>query len=105
MIENKGGGAHVLGAQAVAKAAPDGYTLMVAEAGTYVINPTLYRKDKLPYDEEKDFAPITGLVRINHALLAMPSLPANTWRADRTGEKEAGRRSPTAPPASAPRRT
>ena len=69
MIENRGGGGHVLGAQAVAKAAPDGYTLMVAEAGTYVINPNVYPKGKLPYDLEKDLIQITGLVRIHHALV------------------------------------
>jgi tripartite-type tricarboxylate transporter receptor subunit TctC len=80
VIENKGGAAHVVGAQSVAKAAPDGYSLLVAEAGTFVINPTLYGKGKLPYDEEKDFAPITGLVRINQALLGNPSLPANNVR-------------------------
>ncbi|HEY7661645.1 MAG TPA: tripartite tricarboxylate transporter substrate binding protein [Xanthobacteraceae bacterium] len=80
VIENKGGAAHVVGAQSVAKAAPDGYSLLVAEAGTFVINPTLYGKGKLPYDEEKDFAPITGLVRINQALLGTTSLPANNVR-------------------------
>jgi tripartite-type tricarboxylate transporter receptor subunit TctC len=78
VIENKGGAAHVVGAQSVAKAAPDGYSLLVAEAGTFVINPTLYGKGKLPYDEDKDFAPITGIVRINQALLGHPSLPAKT---------------------------
>src|SRR2546429_6587289 len=77
VIENKGGAAHVVGAQSVAKAAPDGYSLLVAEAGTFTINPTLYGKGKLPYDEDKDFAPITGLVRINQALLGHPSLPPN----------------------------
>jgi tripartite-type tricarboxylate transporter receptor subunit TctC len=76
VIENKGGAAHVVGAQSVAKAAPDGYSLLVAEAGTFVINPTLYGKGKLPYDEEKDFAPITAIVRINQALLGHPSVPA-----------------------------
>jgi tripartite-type tricarboxylate transporter receptor subunit TctC len=76
VIENKGGAAHVVGAQSVAKAAPDGYSLLVAEAGTFVINPTLYGKGKLPYDEKKDFAPITGIVRINQALLGHPSVPA-----------------------------
>ena len=80
VIENKGGAAHVLGAQSVAKAAPDGYSLLVAEAGTFVINPTLYAKGKLPYDEEKDFAPITSIVRINQALLGHPSLPADNVR-------------------------
>jgi tripartite-type tricarboxylate transporter receptor subunit TctC len=78
VIENRGGAAHILGAQAVAKATPDGYTLMVAEAGTFVINPTIYPPGKLPYDTEKDFVPISGLVRINQALLADKSLPANT---------------------------
>jgi tripartite-type tricarboxylate transporter receptor subunit TctC len=80
VIENKGGAAHVVGAQSVAKAAPDGYSLLVAEAGTFTINPTLYGKGKLPYDEEKDFTPITGIVRINQALLGHPSLPANNGR-------------------------
>src|SRR5436853_5801950 len=42
VIENKGGAAHVLGAQSVAKAPPDGYSLLLAEAGTFVINPTFY---------------------------------------------------------------
>jgi tripartite-type tricarboxylate transporter receptor subunit TctC len=78
VIENKGGAAHVVGAQSVAKAAPDGYSLLVAEAGTFTINPTLYGKGKLPYDEEKDFAPITGIVRINQALLGNPALPAKS---------------------------
>ena len=78
VIENKGGAAHVLGAQSVAKAAPDGYSLLVAEAGTFTINPTLYGKGKLPYDEEKDFAPVTGIVRINQALLGHPALPATS---------------------------
>ena len=76
VIENKGGGAHALGAASVAKAAPDGYALLIAEAGTFVINPTLYGKGKLPYDEERDFIPISGLVRINQALVGHRSVPA-----------------------------
>src|SRR5437016_2210131 len=68
IIENKGGGAHVVGAQQVASAAPDGHMLMMAEAGTYVINPTLYPNDKL--DVEKDFIPITGIIRIHHSVMA-----------------------------------
>ncbi len=77
VIENRGGAAHVLGAQQVARAAPDGHTLLVAEAGTFVINPTLYPKGKLPYDTENDFTPITGLIRINQALVARNALPAS----------------------------
>jgi tripartite-type tricarboxylate transporter receptor subunit TctC len=75
VIENKGGAAHIIGAEAVAEAAPDGYTLLVGESGTFTVNPTLYPKDKLPFDTEKDFIPITGLVRINQALVARKSLP------------------------------
>ena len=80
VIENKGGAAHILGAQAVAKAVPDGHTLLVAEAGTFVLNPSLYPKDKLGYDVEKDLAPITGLVRINQALVASNELPVTNVR-------------------------
>jgi tripartite-type tricarboxylate transporter receptor subunit TctC len=75
IVENKGGGAHILGAETVAKASPDGYTLLVGESGTFTINPTLLPKDKVPYNSEKDFIPITGLVRIYQALLARKSLP------------------------------
>jgi tripartite-type tricarboxylate transporter receptor subunit TctC len=80
VIENKGGGAHIIGAQAVAKAQPDGHTLLLAEAGTYVLNPTLYPKEKLSYDTEKDIAPITGLVRIGQALIANNALQASNPR-------------------------
>jgi tripartite-type tricarboxylate transporter receptor subunit TctC len=80
IVENKGGAAHVAGASAVARAAPDGHTLMVAEAGTFTINPAIYPKGKLPYDEKTDFVPVTGLVRINQALLASKSLPVNNAR-------------------------
>src|SRR4029450_13387814 len=62
-------------AAAVPKAPPDGYTLMATEAGTFVTNPNLYGRGKLPYDAEKDFAPVIGLVRLNVTLLAHPSLP------------------------------
>jgi tripartite-type tricarboxylate transporter receptor subunit TctC len=75
IVENKGGAAHIIGAQAVATAAPDGYTLMVGESGTFTVNPTLMPPGKLPYDADKDFVPITGLVRIYQALLADRALP------------------------------
>ena len=77
IVENKGGAAHIIGAQAVARSAPDGYTLLVGESGTFAVNPTLIPKDKVPYDAEKDFVPITGLVRIYQSLLAAESLPVN----------------------------
>ncbi len=78
VIENKGGGAHVIGAQQVVNAAPDGHTLMFAEAGTYVINPNLYPKDKLPFDVDKDLIGITGLIRIHHSVMVSPKLPVNS---------------------------
>ena len=76
IVENRGGAAHILGAQSVAKADPDGYTLMVGEAGTFTINPTVYPPGKLPYDTDRDFVPISGLVRINQALIGDNNLPA-----------------------------
>jgi len=75
IVENRGGANHAIGAAMVGRAAPDGHSMMVAAETVFVINPTLYA-GKLPYDV-KDFAPVTGLVRINQGLLAHPSLPAN----------------------------
>ncbi len=80
IVENKGGANHIIGAASVGRAAPDGYTLMVGAETIFVINPHLYAKGKLSYDVEKDFAPVTGLVRINQALLAHPSVPARDVR-------------------------
>ena len=77
IVENKGGAAHIIGAEAVAKAAPDGYTLLVGESGTFTVNPTLLPKDKVPYDADKDFTPITGLVRIYQSIFAAKSLPVS----------------------------
>ena len=78
VIENRGGAGHSIGAAAVAKAAPDGYTLMAVEAGTFVASPFLYRN--LPFDAEKDFTPIANLGRIPMGWVAHPSLPARNAR-------------------------
>src|SRR5262249_38725996 len=64
VMENKGGAAHILGAQAVARGAPDGHTLLVGESAVFVLNHWLYGQDKLGYEVGKDLTPITGLVRI-----------------------------------------
>jgi tripartite-type tricarboxylate transporter receptor subunit TctC len=77
IVVNRGGAGHILGEEAVARAEPDGYTLMIAESGSVVINPLIYPKGKLAFDTAKDFVPISGLVRINQALLANRSLPVN----------------------------
>jgi tripartite-type tricarboxylate transporter receptor subunit TctC len=78
VVENKGGGAHIVGAQQVANATPDGHTVMLAEAGTFVINPNLYTKDKLPIDIERDFILVTGVVRIHHSVMVAPNMPVNS---------------------------
>ena len=75
VIENKGGANTQIGAEAVAKAAPDGYTLLATSEATLAVNPFLYRK--LAY-EAKDFTPVSGLGIITQALVAHPSVPANT---------------------------
>jgi tripartite-type tricarboxylate transporter receptor subunit TctC len=59
VVENQGGANGIVGATTVAKAAPDGYTLLVYSSG-FVINPAVHKT--LPYDTEKDFTPVTNLV-------------------------------------------
>jgi len=76
IVENKPGAATTLGAEQVAQAAPDGYTLLMATSTTLAINKTLYRK--LPYDPVKDFAPIALVAAVPFALIVNPSLPANS---------------------------
>jgi tripartite-type tricarboxylate transporter receptor subunit TctC len=73
VIENRGGAAHTIGAATVAKSAPDGHTLLLTE-GTALI-PGLYKS--LPYDPEKDLAPVSGLITINQGVVVNPALPAN----------------------------
>ena len=70
------GSRHHLGAEQVARAAPDGYTLLLATSTTLAINKTLYRK--LPYDPVKDFTPIALVAGVPFALIVNPSLPAKT---------------------------
>jgi tripartite-type tricarboxylate transporter receptor subunit TctC len=67
VVENRGGANHQIGAAQVAKAPSDGHMLMLGAETIFVINPSLY--NRLPY-AVKDFAPVTGLVRANQALLA-----------------------------------
>jgi tripartite-type tricarboxylate transporter receptor subunit TctC len=69
IVENRGGANHQIGAAQIAKATPDGHMLMLGAETIFVINPSLY--SRLPY-AVNDFAPITGLVRANQALLAHP---------------------------------
>ena len=74
IVDNRGGAGGTIGADAVAKSAPDGQTLLMATVGTHAINPTLYKK--LPYDAVNDFTPI-GLIAVAPvAVIVNPSLSA-----------------------------
>ena len=74
-VENRSGAGGNIGADAVAKAAPDGYTLLVCTVGTHGINQALY--NKLPFDPVKDFEPITLLATVPNVLVVHPSVKAN----------------------------
>lgn len=74
-VENKVGAGGNIGADATAKAAPDGYTIGMVTISTHGINPTLYGA-KMPFDAEKDFAPITVVSNINNVVVVHPSIPA-----------------------------
>ena len=73
IVENRGGAAGRLGADVVAKAKPDGYTLLVGNVGTQSVNPALYKK--MPYDADKAFAPIGLIAELPLVMLVTPSLP------------------------------
>jgi len=76
VVENRTGGGGTVGTRAVAKAEPDGHTLMLAHTGTISINPSLYAN--AGYDPRKDFAPIGLIASMPVALIAHPSFPART---------------------------
>jgi tripartite-type tricarboxylate transporter receptor subunit TctC len=75
VVENRGGAGGNIGADAVAKAEPDGYTLLMATSSTFAANPNLYKS--LPFDVRKDFAPIAVTAFIPNLLVVNPSVPAN----------------------------
>jgi tripartite-type tricarboxylate transporter receptor subunit TctC len=74
VIENKGGAGGSIGTGMVAKAPPDGYTLVLGTVSTHTINPALY--SKLPYDSERDFEPISPFVRFPNLLVVRNQVPA-----------------------------
>src|ERR1700687_5214403 len=76
VVENKPGAGTTLGADQLARAEPDGYTLLMATSTTLAINKTLYRK--LPYDPVKDFTPIALVAGVPFALIVNPQVPAKT---------------------------
>jgi tripartite-type tricarboxylate transporter receptor subunit TctC len=76
VIDNKGGAAGMLGADVVAKAKPDGYTLLVGNVGTQSVNPSLYKK--MAYDPDTAFAPVSMIAELPLVMLVTPSLPYKT---------------------------
>ena len=74
VVENRPGGGATLGAQLVARAAPDGHTLLYGTPGPQIVNPWLMRS--VPYDPVKDFAPVSGYKRAPNLLAVHPSIPA-----------------------------
>ena len=76
VVENKPGANTIVAGDAVAKAAPDGHTILMTTDATFSINPHLYAK--LPFDPQRDFIPVTMLVLLQQMLVAHPSLPANS---------------------------
>ena len=104
VVDNRGGAGGSIGADAVAKSAPDGRTLLMATVGTHAINPALY--NKLPYDAVRDFTPIALIAHAPVAIVVHPSQPvsnlAESGRARQTHAGQAqlrfGRRRHARPP-------
>ena len=99
VVDNRGGAGGVLGTEIAAKAAPDGYTLLLVPS-SHVINPSIYAK--LPYDTVADFAPIAMVASAAILMAVNPHVPADTVRGFVEAAKANPRRSATtARPASA----
>ena len=76
VIDNRPGAGGIIGMETVARAAPDGYTLVMGHVGTLAANPALYKT--LPYDPVKDFAPVTLIAMVPNVLVVGPAMPTRT---------------------------
>ncbi len=76
LVENRAGGGGNIGSDIVAKAAPDGYTLVMGFVGSHAVNPLIF--DKMPYDPQRDFVPVAMVIEAEGLLAVHPSLPVNT---------------------------
>ena len=77
VVDNRAGAGGRIGTEAVAKSAPNGYTLLLGDQG-FTTLPGLYKS--LPYDPSKDFTPVTNIMRVANVLVVVPTLKANTIR-------------------------
>lgn len=77
VVENRAGAAMIIGSEIVARAVPDGYTLLMG-ISTLTINPSIYAK--IPYDAVRDFAPVSLVVTLPNVLVSHPSLPVKSLR-------------------------
>ena len=87
VIENRPGAAAIVGAEAAARSAPDGYTLFMADNGTFVYHLGIYKK--LPYDPNRDFIPVGMIVRGYMLLLTGPNGPKSVKELVDVGEQTA----------------
>lgn len=78
IIDNKAGGAGQIAMQAVARSAPDGYTLILGHIGTLAVNPSMF--DKLSYDYKKEFLPVAMLAIVPSAIAVTPGLPVSNLK-------------------------
>src|SRR3954466_4435610 len=78
VVENRAGATQIIGGEYVAKSPPDGYTLIVSDAATFIMNPITHKN--LPYDGLRAFTPITLLVRFPWVVASHPSVPATRFQ-------------------------
>src|SRR5438128_723815 len=76
VVDNRGGAATVIGAELAAHSPPDGYTLLASSETTFAVTPAL--REKLPYDPQRDFEPISQLTTQPYVLAVSPTLPVNS---------------------------